>query len=323
VGAVIFIILASKSNKNNAMPYLNFNSSSPTLKLVITILSVLTIGIIVWFIGFMLSRIFFSLDVPSSNEILYGTGKFTLSQVKYYQLVQAIGFFVIPGFFLHWIFSTPESGYFPIRRKPHYFSILLIAITLILSIPLINYLIKYNQSITFPDFLSNLEGRLKKLELNAELVTTQLLTANNFGAYLINLLIIAIIPAVGEEFLFRGVLQKIFQDITKNKHMAVLLAAILFSAIHGQFFGFIPRFALGVFFGYIMLWSNNIWLPVLAHFINNAIAVTMYFLNSKVNLDFNRLETFFSDGRGIILSVLLCFAGVYFIKSISKNSINA
>ena len=299
------------------MPYLNFNSASPTLKLAITVMSIITIGIVVWFTGFLLSRLFFNINVPEVNELLHGeTGSMSLAQMKYYQIIQTIGFFVIPGFFLQWLFSTPEESYFNINKRPAIQSSLLVAITLIIAIPLINYVIKYNQSIQFPDILKDLEVKLQNLEKSAESLTMQLLAVNGFASYLMNILMIAIIPAIGEEFIFRGVFQKIFHNISKNKHMAVILAAILFSAVHGQFYGFIPRFILGVFFGYLLIWSKTIWLPVFAHFINNAIAVTLYYLYELgiINLSPDNFGLKFMGGTIVIISAVLCILGVLVVK---------
>lgn len=299
------------------MPYLNFNSARPSLKLAISFMSIITIGIVVWFTGFLLSRIFFNIEVPVFNELLHGKiESASLAQIKYYQIVQTIAFFVIPGFFLQWLFSTPQESYFSTTIKPVFKSLLLIALTIIVAIPAINYLIEYNQSIHFPDFLSNLETKLRNIENFAESMTLQMLSINGFGSYLINILMIAILPAIGEEFVFRGVFQKIFFNISKNKHMAVLLAAILFSAVHGQFFGFIPRFILGVFFGYLLLWSGNIWLSVFAHFINNAIAVTLYYFYGTgiIELSPDKLGLNLLGGVGILISAVLCVLGFFVLR---------
>jgi membrane protease YdiL (CAAX protease family) len=97
--------------------------------------------------------------------------------------------------------------------------------------------------------------------------------------------------------------------------MAVILAAILFSAVHGQFFGFIPRFLLGVLFGYLMIWSKTIWVPVLAHFFNNAIAVTLYYLygQGKISLNPDELGGEIFGGKVIVMSLVLLSTGVYLI----------
>jgi membrane protease YdiL (CAAX protease family) len=94
----------------------------------------------------------------------------------------------------------------------------------------------------------------------------------------INVLMMAILPAFGEELLFRGVLQRQFHKIVGNPHMAIMLTAIIFSAIHLQFLGFFSRAILGMLFGYLFYFSRNIWLPIIAHFINNFLALMLILL---------------------------------------------
>jgi len=86
---------------------------------------------------------------------------------------------------------------------------------------------------------------------------------------------------LGEELLFRGVVQRILTEMTRNHHWGIWLSAALFSALHLQFFGFIPRLLLGAIFGYLLVWSGSLWLPILAHFVNNAGAVIALWLSGK------------------------------------------
>jgi membrane protease YdiL (CAAX protease family) len=92
---------------------------------------------------------------------------------------------------------------------------------------------------------------------------------------------IAFLPSIGEELLFRGVIQRIFTNWTRNYHWGIWISALLFSALHMQFYGFIPRMFLGVLFGYLLVWSGSMWLPIIAHFINNAVAVVAMYLIDK------------------------------------------
>ncbi len=86
---------------------------------------------------------------------------------------------------------------------------------------------------------------------------------------------------MGEEFLFRGVIQRLFTEWTRNRHVGIWIAAFLFSFIHFQFYGFLPRFLLGLYFGYLLVWSSSIWVPVTGHFINNGVAVLYYHFATK------------------------------------------
>ena len=103
--------------------------------------------------------------------------------------------------------------------------------------------------------------------------------------------LIAVIPAIGEEFVFRGILHKVFRQWTGNAHIAVWISAFLFSAMHMQFYGFLPRLFLGAVLGYMLVSTGNIWVPVLAHFFNNTAAVTVFYLkhNNYITLDIEQI----------------------------------
>jgi len=103
---------------------------------------------------------------------------------------------------------------------------------------------------------------------------------DSFGSFLLNMLMVAVIPAVGEELLFRGVIQKLLQKLVNNAHLAIIITAILFSAMHFQFYGFLPRWIMGIILGYLFYWSGNIWYPIIAHFLNNGFQVLMVYLGN-------------------------------------------
>jgi membrane protease YdiL (CAAX protease family) len=96
---------------------------------------------------------------------------------------------------------------------------------------------------------------------------------------------IALIPALGEEFLFRGTVQRIFAEWFRSEHLAIWAAALLFSLMHYQFLGLIPRVMLGALFGYLFAWTGSIWVAVLAHFVNNGLAVVYYYCFFRGNVE--------------------------------------
>ena len=100
--------------------------------------------------------------------------------------------------------------------------------------------------------------------------------------YIASLVIIALLPAMFEEMLFRGSLQPIMINITKNAIAGIIITSILFSALHGSYYGFLPRLALGLILGFIYYYSKNLWLSITFHFLNNALGITqMYALSKK------------------------------------------
>lgn len=300
------------------MPFINFYSARPTLKLLIILLSVITIGIIVFFIGILLGRLIFWMHLDEVNYVL--SGKYDLIsdwQLKFFQLMQSIGFFLLPGIFLYWIFSTSTEQYFESRKSPGIKVVILLGLAFVVGMPLISWIVEINQNIELPYSFSSIEQELQNKEEQYAGLTKRLLVAPNIGHLLFNILMIAIIPAIGEEFLFRGVLQKLFKEITRNIHVSVLITAFIFSAVHGQFYGFVPRFLLGIFFGYLMVWSGTIWIPVVAHFINNAIAVVVYYVDGKNTIS-EGTGIFNSSSAGtIVISAGLFIAVLFLIRKLS------
>jgi len=145
-------------------------------------------------------------------------------------------------------------------------------------------LIEWNYNITFP---GSLDKWIRETEETAAAFTKFLTNFSSFGEFLFGLLVIAVLPAIGEELAFRGMIQPAVQRLTGNIHVAIWITAAFFSAFHLQFLGFMPRLMLGAFFGYLMVWSGNLWLPILAHFANNAIGVTFIYVHQLGLTDFD------------------------------------
>jgi membrane protease YdiL (CAAX protease family) len=214
-----------------------------------------------------------------------------LSVIKFYQLVQSIGLFVIPPFVLAYLYSDTDVKSYLCFHKSINVRQIILAILIILSImPLINLLADYNSQIRFPESWAPLERSLKEAEQSAENTTMAFMNTRTIGGLLFNIFMVAIIPALGEELMFRGVIQRIFTNLTHNVHLGILMSSFLFTAMHFQFYGLFPRWILGMVFGYLLVWSGSMWAPILAHFINNSIAVIGYFMVNRGNLGKESLE---------------------------------
>jgi len=183
--------------------------------------------------------------------------------IKFIQMLSAIGLFVTPTLLYAYLCDFDLKLKLNFNRQT-----LLLAIAIMLLInPFITFIYEWNMSFNIPDWMLVFDD-------NAQQITKYFLKMNTLGDLLFNLLVIAIIPAIGEELLFRGYLQqKMIQWIGKP-HVAIIITSILFSAIHMQFQGFLPRFALGLVLGYLFYWSSSLWLPIIAHLLNNTMAVT-------------------------------------------------
>ena len=234
--------------------------------------------------------------------------------LKLSQLLMSVGMFVIPPFVFAYLCSENNRSYLHINLKINWQAIFLVFVFMILIIPFINLLSDLNQRVVLPSALSGIENQLKIFEEKASKLTENLLNVHSFGGLFINIVVIAIIPALGEELFFRGALQSILKD-WKGLVVGIWLTAFIFSAIHLQFYGFVPRMLMGAFFGYLLMWSENLWLPIAAHFTNNVIAVIFYYVQ------FNGVQTFNIDTIGTgntlwigILSGIVGVFGVLFIK---------
>ena len=198
--------------------------------------------------------------------------------LKYLQTVQSIGMFVLPPLVVGWLFEGNFRTYLsmntPVNRNMAGMAVL----ALLLIAPFISFVGFLNQEMNLPSWLSGVEDWMHLMEDQAQTVIEKFMDVHTTGGLLFNLFMIAVIPALGEEFLFRGVIQQIFTRMARSYHWGIWISAFLFSAMHLQFFGFVPRVLLGALFGYFLVYSGSIWVPVLAHFINNTVGVlTLYY----------------------------------------------
>jgi membrane protease YdiL (CAAX protease family) len=134
------------------------------------------------------------------------------------------------------------------------------------------------------------------------------------GQLIIALIVVVLLPAVGEEVLFRGIIQRKLAQHWANVHVAIWVSAAIFSAIHFQFFGFLPRMILGALFGYLYYWSGRLSVAITAHFINNGFVLVMMFLYNIKVLDINIEETKSLPLMTIIASAVLTIGILYEIR---------
>lgn len=159
----------------------------------------------------------------------------------------------------------------------------------------------------FEEWASTKEEQLKEL-------TEYLTRFENIGGLLVGLLVIAVLPAIGEELVFRGLGQRMFHGLTNNHHAGIWLAAFLFSFIHLQFYGFFPRFLLGALFGYIYYWSGNLWYPIMAHFVNNGFTLIMLYMYQQRVTELNVEDTESVPLYTALLALLITLGMLYYFR---------
>jgi len=224
------------------------------------------------FLGLVIAQFAFGVPLLSDPTLMDDLTRPELTPVlRMMQVLQAFGMLIGPSlFYLHLAHTSVGKLFRLPMRQPVMLSIALFMVAL----PLINFLADWNAHIALPGAFGEWAGQK---ESDVEKLTERFLQMPHVGHLIFNLFMIALLPAVGEELLFRGVLQPGIAKWCRNGHVGVWAAAFLFSAIHMQFLGFVPRLLMGAMLGYVFLWSENLWYPMIAHFANNAMAVLLAF----------------------------------------------
>ncbi len=204
-----------------------------------------------------------------------------IAHLKFMQIIQAICLFIIPAFLFAKLMHIQAFSFLHLDKNIKSRTAIIVILVIIAAVPFINMLGFFNTKMTLPEFMSPLEDWMKEAEERAATLTALIVSGHNIWQLAINLIMIAVLPAIGEEMIFRGVLQPILLKATRNKHTAIIIAAIIFSAFHLQFYGFLPRLFLGIVLGYLYFASGSLWLSILAHFTNNALATIVYYLNNN------------------------------------------
>ena len=191
--------------------------------------------------------------------------------------LQNIGIFIIPAIITARIFNPGKTMQaMQLNRMPGLLHLALMLLIYFASIPAMNVIVTWNESWQLPEALS----WMTDMEATAQDATEQMMNIASIGELITVILIVGVLTGMGEEFLFRGSLQRLMIERKINTHVAVWATAIIFSAIHLQAFGFVPRMLLGAFFGYMAVWSGSLWLPILAHALNNSLTTLSYYYPS-------------------------------------------
>lgn len=278
------------------------------------------IFLLLFVVGGML--IFSSMGLVCAT-LLWGSDITSNPTAAYYRLLQvfnAIGAFLFPA--LLFSFSTTRRWFhyaaadqLPISEKLYLYVFLLS----VFLIPLVGYIVFLNEQIHLPSAMESIERWMQEQEESNNHILEVMLSASDIPTFLLNLLICAVLPAICEEFFFRGTLQTLFSKWTGRQHLAIWLSGFIFSAIHLQFSGFFARWLLGAYLGYLFWWSGSLWLPVLAHFLHNALSVTAQLLVAKGTIAGEEAVTFSDQIPAVVASAILVIAFLALIRYESKK----
>lgn len=281
------------------------------------ILSILFIAfgfyLILSFIAMFLAEPLFNTNAFEITEILSGN----VSEIEesarqalfFIQGFSALGAFIIaPLFYIYLIEQKKPSVLFR-NYKLTFLTLVLTTVITISFMPVNSIIAEWNMSAEFPEFM---ESWARQQEDAAKNATEALANVTTPGYLLISFIIIAIIPAIGEELLFRGILQNKMWEVS-NIHVAIWITGILFGVIHMQFYGVVPRIILGVIFGYLYYWSGTLWVPILAHFINNGFTLLLLYMNNTGRLNYD------IENQDMPYSVVIPFAIIFLAAFVYFN----
>lgn len=292
--------------------------SKPLTALLLLLFLILSVGIALSSIGLLVAYFIYG------DAAIGDLSSSSVGQMKYMQMFTQLAFFVAPALLFAFIMDKHFWRYLHLHIKPR-MRLLLIAILLVLvAMPFNDALVYVNQQIHLPEALSGLEDWMRASEERANALMAKFLLMDTWGDYLLNLLMIALLAALGEELLMRAVLQPIFVRWTSSAHWGIWITAFIFSFIHLQFYGFFARMFLGAMLGYLYIHTSNLWVPIVAHFFNNAVAVSFVFFTGKDMEDMS--ATIEQQGSAMwyltafsLLLVLLC---LWYLKRLSPEPSN-
>jgi len=198
-----------------------------------------------------------------------------LAMMRIAVVLQDVFVFVLPAVVTALIVTRQPVRLLALGSAPTGMQTLLAVFVMLVSSPFMSWVIELNASVHLPESMAALEASLRAMENAAESTVQMMLGARTPGNLVVSVLIVGVLAGFSEELFFRGALQRLLSTTAMSPALAIWISAFIFSALHFQFFGFVPRLLLGAFFGYLLLWSGSIWLPMLVHALNNSLFVIL------------------------------------------------
>ena len=268
--------------------------------------------VLIWF---LLVFLFFFFTIGLSFITLKSDS--SIGKLKLVQLFQTIFVFLVPCCIGSYLWSDSPIKWLNLNKKVNWKDLLYIALWILISLPAINMLSYYNQQLLSLPIFDSLNSIFEDMYISQVETLEKFMRAENFGIFLFNVFLMAVIPAISEEIFFRGTLQKFTAQYT-NQYIAVWVAGIIFSLVHFDIYGFIPRMLLGVVFGYMYLWSSNLWYNITAHLSNNFYIVLLYYLCQKFDIDSSYIDSI-GYGNTLWVGIISIIISCVMIKLLKKR----
>lgn len=276
---------------------------TPGLRIVLLFLTWIVGCILMLFVSFVLSRL---LD---GNYVGF---------LRVTTVFQDVVMWVVPAVVTAMIATRQPARLLAVDSLPSARQVILGILLLIVSTPLMSWVIKMNAEFHLPESMASLEEALRAMEDNASHTVEAMLGADTPAGLIVNILIIGVLAGFSEELFFRGSLQRILATANLSPHAAIWISAFVFSALHLQFFGFIPRVLLGAAFGYLLWWSGSVWLPVIVHTLNNTLYVILYSVTGSGEPDLGSAGV---SWVGVVISIAFTAATLFTLSRSGKREI--
>lgn len=224
-------------------------------------------------------------------------------------VIQDIFMLIMPALVTALIVTRQPVKLLALGRMPSAGRVLIAIAVMLLASPAMSWIIELNSSIQLPESLGALEQKMRAMEDSAQATLDFMLGAHTPANLFVNILLIGLLAGFSEELFFRGALQRLINSTGLSVTAAIWISAIIFSAIHMQFYGFVPRMLLGVYFGYLLVWSGSVWLPVIVHAFNNSMFLVLKYMTGNGDPSIGA-EGSMESVIAIIASVLATAAGL-------------
>ncbi len=248
----------------------------------------------------------------SGNEVT------SLNSLRFIQICSQIFTFALPP--IIYAMLVKEKPFKSLGFKKSTILWLILGVAMMYAIMPLNAVFgEWNANIKFPESLAAFEKLMQDLQVRATEVMEKFVNVDTIGGLIINLFMIAGLAALGEELLFRSVIQTSLIKICKNAHVGIFIASAIFSLFHMEFYGLLPRLVLGLLMGYMYYYSRSIWIPMAMHFANNGTIVFLYYLNNIGATNIN-VESFGETNVFVlILSIIAMVALFWFTIKLNKK----
>lgn len=241
-----------------------------------------------------------------------------VNAIKLLQFMSSIGGFLVPALLFGWL-KYPGGDYLKLNRRFNGWLMMMAIVTLVAASPLISYTYELNQQLDLPSFMDPIEKMIRDSASANEKLTNLFLKMPLTADLFINLIVIAIIPAIAEELFFRGCVQQVIKEWFRNIHVAIWIAAFIFSFIHFEFYGFVPRMLLGALLGYLFYWSGSLWVSIAAHAFVNGGQILLAYLHEHGNIQFDISGDEALPAYAVVASTVVLAGMLFLYKKVSDQ----